>query len=1238
MFIKQAVRLGLGWAAVVLGQVVGNAVAQEPAQTVHTEVVFSEPGYNVDLTQPPPPAPPWAYTPLPERLARSYSPFDPNVPLEGEPGGVFDSSASTDGPGWPASVWDATNAAFSPDHQTPPQNPPRLWNFAYPPDPMGAMNRTGGYITAINHAIGYFPGGSSAAWAVSASEFLRLLNTDSRIPTDPMVRWDRFTRRWVVTWCSVGSSAFWVAVSQPDSSTAFRVWQLPALANVDYVSLSVDENAIWLAAPIASAVQQSKLFAIPKAGVDFNNAPTLPIFEAVIALQASTPSGSDGVQGPYRPRAADVNGPASPSAWFIGSDIDNANNRMWVVKAQLLGTPTPTALSFETYPLRKANGEALDAWNNPIEPRQPNAGGIANLDEVGRHPFHAQVVMNVAGPRRGLYSLWTAHLVGNNTNPPDRNGIRWYEIGNLENPGPNNGPVVLQQGLVLDTGSNPFSYLIPSLAATGTGNMFMAATTVRANLPPSIATLGRWFDATAGQTTTPSVLLTGTSASGTRRWGDYTITSLDPRDGQTFWSWQQWANGGPGQFGDWKVAVVRSSSPPPPPVGSYVPAEVARGSNNVLLRVVGSGVAQAAWFDGGPAYVRRLQAQVMNGTVVDTQVTVVPGSVQLVDHQTVELRINVPANPTGTQRWIRLTNPDLQASPSSAVRFNLVAAPPASFTQQPVYATGGSMLATCPGTNGTVICAAASTVSGTPTLTWQWRTVTAGATWQTIGAAGFVSGLGTVSFPSAGSTVCSVPANSVARPIRIDGLTGNGNALGVELRCQASISGGTTVTSSAVSLVVPLEPTVTITPPALTVCAGDQIVLTATVGNPSGCPVTYQWLRNGNPIVNQTTPTLSVSPTTAGGSETYTCQVAFANQQPLRTVSASTVVQVRGRPYFTATQAPPTAATCEAQPLTLTTQAQLDSAGSILYQWQREGPANVWTDIPGAVRRSATLFELRPRDSGRYRCRIRNSLCAVWVDSSVATFNVVVQGPNLSGITPVNLTACPGSTVLLQGTRDGSATPGTTYEWLRQKESGDFGPLQPRVFTPTLNLVGVQIADSGRYRLQAVAQNCTVLSPIATITVAELSPAISSQAILTNATTRLDVQASASGGTFAWFKNNVVIPGETRSFYKFIIGKCEPLTTYRANWSVGNCSAVYAIIHVCTADFDADAMISNADFDLFMGLYAREPLTPGPGGYAVAGVGGPAGLQCDITGDGFVNADDFLLFLRAFLDGDCSPP
>ena len=125
----------------------------------------------------------------------------------------------------------------------------------------------------------------------------------------------------------------------------------------------------------------------------------------------------------------------------------------------------------------------------------------------------------------------------------------------------NNTLTTADHGRVYDSaGSNPYFYYMPSLIVNSAGDMVMGFSGSKATEHIGAFYTGR--RANGAQPNKPILIQAGRSYFDLNRWGDYSYTSLDPSDGLTFWTIQEYAetpSGGVNQrYGLWIAGIIRN--------------------------------------------------------------------------------------------------------------------------------------------------------------------------------------------------------------------------------------------------------------------------------------------------------------------------------------------------------------------------------------------------------------------------------------------------------------------------------------------------------------------------------------------------------------------------------------------------------------------------------------------------------------------------------------------------------
>jgi hypothetical protein len=182
---------------------------------------------------------------------------------------------------------------------------------------------------------------------------------------------------------------------------------------------------------------------------------------------------------------------------------------------------------------------------NAAPPNVPSLGSSPALDALdGR-------LMNSIY-RNG--SLWTTHCIG----VSGRAAVRFYEI--------TTGPLTLQQsGTISDS---TLGYFMPSIAVNAAGDCVIGFSGSKSTQFAGAYMCGRKSTDAPGETGVPFLVKAGEGSysnvdgSGRNRWGDYSLTSVDPLNDIDMWTVQEYARTG-NSWGTWIAEGDYNSCPPP---------------------------------------------------------------------------------------------------------------------------------------------------------------------------------------------------------------------------------------------------------------------------------------------------------------------------------------------------------------------------------------------------------------------------------------------------------------------------------------------------------------------------------------------------------------------------------------------------------------------------------------------------------------------------------------------------
>jgi hypothetical protein len=532
---------------------------------------------------------------------------------------------------------------------------------SFPPDTMGVAGPSE-FVIALNGRIRSFDKATGAVGALNAD--LDVFFATVRGPDftgDPRIRYDRLSGRWFVTCITdaLTNTPILLAVSNTGTINGSTAWTFysfqtntvppagDAGSSADYETLGIDANALYVGVTIFDFIEGfagSTAFVIRKSSV-LNGGPIV-----VTAFRNLTGGDSFGT-GPGVPHGVDNYDPAATEGYFIGTDNASFGTLILRRVSNPGGTPSISGNIAITVPETDLPIPVPHKGNN-----DPFSGKLDSLDDR----------LMAAHLRNG--HLWTSHTIGvDNTGSSagtvTRCGSRWYDIANLSGT-----PVVVQSGTVFT--ANTFNvttdrhYWIPTIMVSGQGHAAMGFSTAGTNEYINAATVGRLATDPSGTMQTPVLYTNSTttynpfgddgSPDGVRRWGDYSMTTVDPSDDMTMWTVQEFCNAA----NSYGVRVVKLHAPPPATPTSCSPSTVFPGTTNASVVLIGTSSSGSGFFDPGAGFTKRLTASVSG-----TGVTV--NSVTYTDATLITLNITVAASATFDTRTITVTNPDSQTATSA---------------------------------------------------------------------------------------------------------------------------------------------------------------------------------------------------------------------------------------------------------------------------------------------------------------------------------------------------------------------------------------------------------------------------------------------------------------------------------------------------------------------------------------------------------------------------------------------
>ncbi len=399
---------------------------------------------------------------------------------------------------------------------------------SFPPDPSGAAGPNH-YVQAVNTSYQIYTktGGSVTGGGPFTLGSLLFASNDG----DPIVLYDKYADRWVITeFKSSGKKVLFAVSKTSDPTGQYYTYQYVSPLFPDYEKFSIWSDGYYM----TSNQTTQKVFVFERDSMLAGVATSRSIYKTF------TPPTDNAF---FCPLPADADGQLPPAGtpcpifsyeddgWGTGY-IDRINiYKMAVVWGT---TPTATIVLDAQLPTQPFDASYNASWNDIPQP-----GTTKKLDGIGGvFTYRAQ------------YRRWTGYntVVLNNAvlvnSTTGQRSIRWYEL--RQNTTTNLWSIYQQSTYAPDD----LNRWVGSIAMDDNGSIGLAYSISGSSITyPGIRYTGRLAtDSLNKMTFAEQVVVEGnssqTSTAAGNRFGDYSHTSLDPVDGTIFWHTGEYISGG----------------------------------------------------------------------------------------------------------------------------------------------------------------------------------------------------------------------------------------------------------------------------------------------------------------------------------------------------------------------------------------------------------------------------------------------------------------------------------------------------------------------------------------------------------------------------------------------------------------------------------------------------------------------------------------------------------------------
>ena len=377
-----------------------------------------------------------------------------------------------------------------------------------PPDTCGAatMNHL---VETVNSNFSVYTKNGTRVVNISQNAFFGT----SASPGDARVVYDPHSGRTIVISTDFGTRCFLAVSATDDPTGAYFTTSFVVTAGSDaghfpdYPTLGVDSEGIYIEFAMFEADVTMTIFVLDKA----------PLIAGSQSLGAITAFRELPFRGAMQPCVTY----GTPGPQYIVHWQNSTNLRLREITGPR-NNPTMTNLGSVPVPL----------FGSP--PDVPSSGASVPIDSVDDRLMNAVF-------RNG--SVWTTHAI----NVSGRAAIRWYQINPITR-------TTVQIGTIQD---NQLGFVMPSLSVNANNDMVIGFSGSSASTFPGAYACGRRSSDPPGQTSPPVQYQPGLNSYesldgiGRNRWGDYSLTYVDPADDLGFWTFQEYSQNTANRWSTW---------------------------------------------------------------------------------------------------------------------------------------------------------------------------------------------------------------------------------------------------------------------------------------------------------------------------------------------------------------------------------------------------------------------------------------------------------------------------------------------------------------------------------------------------------------------------------------------------------------------------------------------------------------------------------------------------------------